>query len=221
MIRKATMALIGSVALTGCFNANTSQAPIATTYTYSEQQKMQAAHHWNVLAAHEAAQILNNERLSGRTFHLENNASSSPFNDAFNSLLTSQLVNNNAVVTLSSLNSLSINYKVQIVEHSDRDNIRYPQGALTALAAGIAVATLPYNNWSEPSLALIPAAGIIDIFSGSWTSETDHEVIITTQVTDSNTILHSTSNIYYINGGDKNHYKTSRPAGTVNLTDQW
>lgn len=221
MIRTATVAFIGSIALTGCFNVNTSQAPIATTYAYSEQQKMQAAHHWNVLASHEAEQILQNQRISDKPFHIKNDSSTSPFNKAFNSLLTSQLVSRNANVTLSSHNSLLVDYDVQIVEHSDRGAIRPPQGALTALAIGIAVATVPYNNWTEPSLALIPAAGLADVFSGSWTSETDYEVIITTQVIDSNRVLHSTSNIYYINGGDKNHYKTATPAREINLTNSW
>lgn len=224
MIRKATALFAASLALTGCFNVNTSQAPIATTYDYSEQQKMQAAHHWNVLAAHQAEQILASERLNSRSLYITESDASSPFNEAFNSLLTSQLVSRDANVSLTSSNSLQVGYKVQVVEHTDRGMIRAPQGSLTALAAGIAVATIPYNNWSEPSLALIPAAGLADLFSGSWTSESNQEVVITTQVTDNQRVLYSTSNIYYINGGDSDHYKTitpPAPAKSMSLTDSW
>jgi len=184
MIRKVTALCVVSLALTGCFNVNTSQAPLATTFPYSEQQKMQAAHHWNVLAAHQAKQMLASDRLSGRTLYISDSGTHSPFSEAFNSLLTSQLVARNASVSLNQSNALNVNYRVQVVEHNDRGYIRAPQGAMTALAAGIAVATIPYNHWSEPSLALIPAAGLVDLFSGSWASESNQEVLITTQVTD-------------------------------------
>lgn len=224
MIRKLSVVCAASLVLTGCFNVNTSQAPIATTYPYSEQQKMQATHHWNVLAAHQAQQILANDRLSGRTLYIADPGSHSPFNDAFNSLLTSQLVARNANVSLNETNALKVTYNVQLVEHTDRGMTRAPQGALTALTAGIAVATIPYNNWSEPSLALIPAAALVDLFSGSWASKSNQEVLITTQVTDSQRILYSSSNIYYINGGDSNHYKGNAPlapAKTMSVTDSW
>lgn len=224
MIRKVTALCAASLALTGCFNVNTSQAPIATTYPYSEQQKMQAAHHWDVLAAHQAEQMLASDRLSGRTLYIADPGANSPFNEAFNSLLTSQLVSRNGNVTLSENNALKVTYKVQVVEHNDRGYTRAPQGAMTALAAGIAVATIPYNNWSEPSLALIPAAGLVDLFSGSWTSKSNQEVVITTQVTDNQRVLYSASNIYYINGGDSDHYKGHTPlapAKTMSVTDSW
>ena len=62
-----------SLMLSGCFYANTSQAPIATTYPYTEQQRMQAAHHWDVLARHEATQILQRERVRFHYFRYNNN----------------------------------------------------------------------------------------------------------------------------------------------------
>lgn len=223
MIRKMVLLSAASLSLAGCFNVNTSQAPVATSFAYSEQQKMQAAHHWNVLAAHQASQMLASSKLAGRSFYIEDAHNNSPFNTAFNSLLTSQLVSRNASVSRNSTNALTVSYDVQVLEHSDRGYTRAPQGAWTALAAGIAVATIPYNSWSEPSLALIPAAAIVDVFSGSWVSKTNQEVIITTQVSDNNSILYSSSNIYYINGGDSNHYINTlpTPAKNISITNSW
>lgn len=224
MIWKTTALVAASLVLTGCFNVNTSQAPIAKTYAYSEQLKMQAAHHWNVLAAHQAEQILASERLKGQTLYIADADGHSAFNEAFSALLTSQLVSRHGSVSLNSGNSLQVSYQVQVVEHQDRGAIRAPHGAWTALAAGIAVATIPYNNWSEPSLALIPVAALVDVFSGSWVSESNQEVVITTQVSDNQRILYSTSNIYYINGGDSDHYKAIRspaPAQSMSVTDSW
>ena len=58
MVRKLLFTGLGSTLLLGGCTANTSQVPMATTYPYSEQQKMQAAQHWDVLAEHESPKPL-------------------------------------------------------------------------------------------------------------------------------------------------------------------
>lgn len=84
------------------------------------------------------------------------------------------------------------------------------------------MATVPYNHWEEPALALLPLAGAADLFSGSWTSETDQEVVITTQAIQGNQILYSSSNIYYINGGDKDQYRAHKlNLKPVAVTNRW
>ena len=90
---------LASLMLSGCFYANTSQAPIATTYPYTEQQRMQAAHHWDVLARHEATRILQRERVRNRDLHISeadsgdlHADSGGAFGRGFRTLLTSELV---------------------------------------------------------------------------------------------------------------------------------
>lgn len=227
---------VGAVAITlgGCFYANTSQAPIATTYPYTEQQRMQAAHHWNVLAQHEADGILANSRVRFRDLYLQpdpdapaNENHGGEFGRGFQDLLTSQLVSRGATVTTEpSAQSATVRVNVEVVNHRDRGYIRPPRGAFTALAGGVAVATHPFNHWSEPALALIPAAIAADITSGSWTYTGDEEIIVTTQIVDGERILYSSSNIYYTNQGDRRHYAPHRvpkpPATpTVSITDSW
>ena len=221
MLRKLCLLGIGSTLLAGCFGVHTSQAPIATTYPLTEQQKMQAAHHWDVLAQHQAGMLV--QKLNNRPLYIHGADQATPFNTTFDSLLTSQLVSAGAVVRTSPNMAAKVSYKVQVVEHKDRDSIRAPEGAYTALTTGIAVATLPFNQWSEPALALIPAAVGADLFSGSLTSETKQEVVITTQVTDAGQILYSNSSIYYINPGDNDHYKAKAEKATkpVNVSDKW
>lgn len=224
MLRNLCILGIGCTLLAGCFATNTSQAPIATTYPLTKQQKMQAAHHWNVLAQHEASQLLASPVLQNKILYVEGSAQHTPFNDTFNSLLTSELVSAGARVQTDANQATRIVYKAQLVKHKDRDPIRPPQGALTTLAAGIAVAAVPANHWEEPALALIPLAAAADLFSGSWTSETNQEVVITTQAIQGNQILYSSSNIYYINGGDRDHYLARKPKPApkpVAVTDRW
>ncbi|PRY61389.1 hypothetical protein B0H98_11211 [Vreelandella songnenensis] len=233
LLRLAGIGLVGAM-LSGCFYANTSQAPIATTYPYSEQQRMQAAHHWEVLARHEASSILQRERVRFRDLHItesDNQAlhfySGGEFERGFRTLLTSELVSRGAnLTTVPTPNAANIHISVDVVEHRDRGFVRPPTGAFTALATGIAVATIPINRWAEPSLGLIPAAIGADIVSGSWTHTGNEEVIITTQIIDGERILYSSSNIYYINAGDRRQYAPHRVprapvTPTVSITDTW
>lgn len=220
--------------LSGCFYANTSQAPIATTYPYTEQQRMQAAHHWEVLARHEANSILQRERVRFRDLHINDSDnkdlqfySGGEFERGFRTLLTSELVSRGAnLTTVPTPNAANIHIGVEVVEHRDRSFIRPPTGAFTALTAGIAVATIPINHWAEPALGLIPTAIAADAVSGSWTYTGNEEVIITTQIIDGERILYSSSNIYYINAGDRRQYAPHRVprapvTPTVSITDTW
>ncbi|WP_346799301.1 hypothetical protein R5M92_07655 [Halomonas sp. Bachu 37] len=229
---------LASLVLSGCFYANTSQAPIAVTYPYTEQQRMQAAHHWDVLARHEANGILRNERVRFLNLYFPDGSeeingytyrgSGGEFKRGFRSLLTSELVSRGAVLTTQPrVNGAQIHVDVEVVEHRDRGFIRPPVGAFTALAGGVAVATLPINNWTEPALGLIPAAMVADGISGSWTNTGNEEIIVTTQIVDDERILYSSSNIYYTNSGDRRHYAPERvnsrpaPTPTVSVTDSW
>lgn len=232
-IRPVSLGL-ASLMLSGCFYANTSQAPVATTYLYSEQQRMQAAHHWDVLARHEATRILQRERVRNRDLHISeadngelHAYSGGEFGRGFRTLLTSELVSRGAnLTTVPTASSANITIDVTVVEHRDRGFIRPPIGAFTALTAGIAVATIPYNQWAEPALGLIPAAALADTTSGSWTHTGNEEIIVTTQIIDGERILYSSSNIYYINAGDRRQYAPHRvpqaPATpSVSITDTW
>ncbi|QIB67448.1 hypothetical protein [Kineobactrum salinum] len=213
--------MLSALLLSGCFTVMTSQAPVVATYGISEQQKMQAAHHWLVLAEHEAHNMLVDPTLSGKALYVQQ-GEGADFAQGFEALLTSELVSRGGFVRTEPDNAARITTRVQLLRHKDRQFVRAPQGALTALAAGIAVATVPYNHWTEPALALIPAAAAGDAFSGNWTARTETEVIVTTQVTQNSRILYSSSNIYYINGGDNDHYGGERrTARSIPVTDQW
>lgn len=224
--------LAGVVAsLTGCFQVNTTQAPIATTYPYSEQQRMQAAEHWRVLADHEASQILADRTASGLDLYVSgddhapgNENEGGEFGRGFRDLLTSELVSGGAdVMTSPSAQTATIEVEVELVNHRDRGYVRPPRGTLTALSAGVAVATHPFNHWAEPALATIPAAMGADLFSGSWTRQGNEEIIVTTRIVDNERILYSSSNLYYTNQGDRRHYAPNRApqAPTVPVTGSW
>ncbi|WP_293268046.1 hypothetical protein [Neptunomonas sp.] len=221
MIRKVLLLSAITLTLPGCFYAHTSQAPIAKTYPVTEQHKMQAAHHWQVLADYEAKGIMH--QLKGQSVYV-NGGDGSSFDQTFHQMLISELVNDGASVMVSSNAAAEVSYDVNLIEHKDRGLIRPPEGAISALTVGVAVAALPYNQWAEPALALLPMALAADLLVGNAVSESSHEIAITTRVSQQGKLLHSSTNIYYINPGDKDHYTVPKKAvpttRTIHVTGQ-
>lgn len=207
--------------LSGCYHANTSQTPTPTTYAISEQQKMQAAHHWDVLAAYEARMIAKTLQQHNIPLHVSGGDADTPFYNGYKNLLTSQLVKSGATVRSTTFGSAQVSFDVNVVEHTDRDSRRKPAGSWTLLTAGVIVAAHAVENWSTPAKLLIPAAIGADIYSGNWIKDTEFEVIITTTVIDKSQIIHSSSNIYYINGGDAQHYAPQENSTSkIRVTDR-
>lgn len=220
MMRKVVLLSAMAVALPGCFYGHTSQAPIAKTYPLTEQHKMQAAHHWQVLADYEAKGIVHH--INGQSLHVKEGGKTS-FDQTFRQLLISELVNDGATVMVSPNAAVEVSYDVNVVVHKDRGPIRHPEGALTALTLGVALVDNAFSNWSNPEIVALPLAVAGDVFSGNLVSEEDYEVAITTRVTQHGKLLHSSTNLYYINPGDKDHYEMEKKAPTtraVRVTDR-
>jgi len=201
--------------LVGCASTNT-EYPRASIFPYSTQQKMQAAEHWNILAANEAKLIT--EKLTGNpVIHISCVSSGcakssqyrSDFSEAYKEFLTSHLVNNGASVAIENeRNSYSLEYHVQVVAHRDRGGLPAKVGQTTGDVAAIYGIYQAANNWTKPALALVPLAVGTDIYlhNRELTQTTNSEVLVTTKITKDNRVLVSNSNVYYFNAGDASHY---------------
>ena len=213
-------------ALLLCLAAGCTRIPQPQGFPYSDQRKMQAAHHWNVLANDVANRIncelirqnyLNspvyvrhscgkpNACTPGETF---------AFDEGFNDLLTTQLVNfgvNTQVTPDGAV--LTVEYKVQVVFHSD-NRVQWPQpGMLTALTTGIMVLR------DAPSeIIAIAAAAAIDALRSTSVVNGHYEVIVTTSIVDRNRYVMRTSDIYYINDADFWQYQQGGAAAEIPLT---
>lgn len=229
LLRSAAFAAIMTtgLAIAGCFYTNAAQVPMAKTYPYSEQQRMQAAHHWQVLAEYEAQGILQQSALRKTPLYLPRHGSqaNSKFARGYRALLTSALVSGGAIVQNTPEGAAELDVQVETIHHSDRGFIRPYPGTLTlaGFAAGVSVLVAPSSN---AALALIPPIVGADVTSGSWTSVSDEEIIVTTAIRDHQRILYSSSNIYYINRGDRQHYTPPKvvkppPVPRVRLDQQW
>ncbi len=212
IMRSLAASLLVFVLFCGC----TSRIPEPVSYPYSQQEKMQASAHWEVLAADLAnrinQQLIITDNINKAVFVKETcgdeaipcqpNETSS-FNEAFRDLLITNLFGY-GVPTHSRMDekAITIDYKVQIVyHHSDRIRSVQP-GVLTGLSAAVMVL---YN---APSELIILASGMAaDIANTSLVQNGHYEVIITTSMVLKDQYLFRASDIYYINDEDFFHYQ--------------
>lgn len=205
-----------------------SRIPQPTTYSFTEQQKMQAAHHWDVLANDVANQInqtlLRYEYTSTPVFVRatcgDENSPCEPgettqFNEGFRDLLITQLVRF-GVPTNATENekAIVVNYKVQVVYHRDSRHAFRPPGALTALTTAISVL-----RHASGEIQAIAAAGALDLAHSASETAGHYEVIITTSMITENKYLFRTSDIYYINDLDFWHYQNTTQSREIQIRD--
>ncbi|MCB1876899.1 MAG: hypothetical protein KDH88_13080 [Chromatiales bacterium] len=191
-----------------------SESPLETHFPYSTQQKIQAAHHWDVIAEDVAARINDVGDTNSRALVVSTNDAHTPFNHAFHNMMLTHLVQKgHRVHEQAEHGDLNVHYTLQVVEHKDRESIRWPLGYPTgfALAAG-AIAVL--HELHNPELLLIPAVAAAEILPGQVESDAPPtEVVITCTVMDGNRYVAAYTDLYYINAGDTANYQA--PAQVV------
>jgi hypothetical protein len=198
------------------------QVPRPSTYPYSFQQKMQAAHHWQVLAETVAECI--DITLNGASAASLNGGSppstdmarrcrdkqgvfavsrqpvfiqtqNSPFGQAFPNLLIAELENRGIDASAEDQNNLlSLTWYVQPVVHQ-----AYRRRPLPSVAEAIIA---------------IPPSLFVDAWSGMAGGPLPHtEMILTTWLTARyrNTPKRTQNYLYYINDEDSYHYSESLP----------
>lgn len=193
--------------------------PVATSYQATTQHKMQAAHHWNVLAAHVAKRLKNTldltfpESVIKPAVHIRytKDREGIPFGKAFYHMLRTQLLQKGVVLLTNTdyQDTLILDYDMQVLHHKDRRLTYPPPGIFTGLAGGIWLIAKAVDDWSYPELAILPFATVADaglMMDYYLPGETNTEVIITTSVTMDNQYIFGDTGIYYINSGDEDHY---------------
>lgn len=212
--------------LSGCAANTNSQVPLASTYELTTQQKMQAAHHWDVLAKDVASHLKTHFR-SASVFNRAMNVvpnSNSPFERGFEDLLITQMVNQGMDIRANEKEQLKLRFHTQVVSHHDRGYIRPAPGTYTGLAivaTGVWAAVNIASNSTAAKDALI-AAGVLgtglalDATTGDISAVTNKEVIISVSLMDGDKYIMRKTGIYYINEPDDSHYeKTSKSISVV------
>ncbi|MBG0775116.1 MAG: hypothetical protein H0S85_01610 [Desulfovibrionaceae bacterium] len=207
----AVLALLATLGAAGCY----SPKPIGVTYDMTTQHKVQAAQHWDVLAADVASQIqMAMEARDDLVFRpiFVQQPNESPFAKAFHRLLVSQLVFRGLQVSVEEEDSLSVNYQVMGVRHGKK-GFDLPPGALTTLPLGI----LAFHNLESANglLSAASAAGlIVDMGRSYYAGPTSTEIVVTVEMTFNNRYVVHTSSIYYLDPAEIPIYREPMGGGT-------
>ena len=170
------LGLLALLALAGSLTACSKNRPLATNPPQYEQDKLQAVDHWDNIADAVAIRIrkcLEDRRdLINKPLYVQP-PNERPFSMAFYNLLRTRLVSKGMQVSdKRELDSLVVNYSVQTVLHESS------------------------SDWL-PSLRAM-GIGIVNLVTGSYTTRSDHEILINATMLHKNRYVMHMSLPYYI-----------------------
>ena len=212
--------LLSFLLISGC-----TRIPQPASYAYTEQQKMQAAHHWDVLASDVANQI-NNQLIRSdyidRAVYVKSTCGTdadpcergqtTQFNEGFRDLLLTRLVNFGVPTSVEKRTSdIQLDYKVQVVYHA-AERYTIPPGTLTALTAAVSV-----FRHAPTTIQMLALAAGLDIANSAGPRNGHYEVIISTSMVADEKYLFRTSDIYYVNDKDFWHYQNYSNGKTIQM----
>lgn len=210
-------AVVVAAMLAGCATPY-SEAPLATNFPTTKQEKVQAAAHWNVIAKDVANQI--SSRLTERRpLHVLQPAGKSAFERAFASQLVSSLVANGHTVMKQPTGALSVEIETQVVGFSPyRPQYRHA-GTATALMTGVWALHVGEATAGAALYATVAAADAYSWFRSEFaTGETPQtEIIVTTSVSDGNQYLSRNTSVYYVADTDKALYQAGLPVNNIKV----
>jgi hypothetical protein len=200
--------------LAACGNNDHLPYPRATMFPSAEQQSLQSASHWQLLAENEAELIRVSLGDGGgvipSTIYLGKAANNAgDFQSAYHNMLEASLVDQGVAVMLSGENALfTLDYDVQVIEHDSREWLPARPGLITAFfLTGVGINDS--QHWGDRGLILIPIGLAGDLWNkfNKDRSASVTEVIISTRVFDSQQIVHSSSHVYYFDEDDIAQYR--------------
>ncbi len=177
---------------------------------------MQAAFHWHILSQDVANRINNQllklDDLNYPVFVRETCGSEdtpcapgevSGFDEAFRDLLITDLVNLGVPVIQSpDDDTITINYKVQLVHHRAKRLASMKPGSITVATLALQV----IRDLPSDVATVLVAAGI-DLVNQNSVTSGQYDIIITTSMARLNNYIYKASDLYYINDKDVYQYQ--------------
>lgn len=220
---KAAFSTLAVVVLAGCatpFN----EAPIATNFPTTKQQKVQTAAHWNVIGQ-DVAQRLLAGMPTDRLGSLSVSASEkTPFNQALVNQVISTLVSQGKAVSKDDNSAFKVHLDTQIVAFNAPRSAYTMNGVPTLLAAGVwgvgsimtAGSSVSASEMAHRSAAMaLGLAGSADAYTWFRSEMASGdipktEIIVTASISDSTRYLARSTSAYYINEIDAALYQAPR-----------
>lgn len=214
-------ACVALLFLSGCATQYSS-VPSPTNFPTAEQQKLQAASHWNTIAQNVA------DRMGGKiadasALYVNVNEEQTDFERAFANQLTTSLVEAGYSVMTSPDRAMIVELDIQAVEFT-ANRPKYSHSSATALGAGLFV--LYEIAESDPVLATALALGAADAF-GWFHSKFPSgaiprtEIIVNVSISNSDQFVVRSTDVYYVAGTDMSLYElpsAPKPMTTIQVT---
>jgi len=183
------------------------EAPRAVNYKASEQHKLQAMAHWNIIAKNIAESLTKkiNYPVYLKTAH------ETKFEKILLRMLRDKLINQGIVVKTNKKDVKILTIDASAVKFSpNRDKWNDLQGSLVALGSGVFVA----SEATGPGFAAVGIVGGEGLYaySSKYSKTPQYEIDVNIVVTDKNKFLASVNKIYYINDSDIHLYSNNKCA---------
>ncbi len=199
-------AIVVIFAVAGCATPY-SEAPVATNFPTSTQKKLQAASHWNVIAADVSGHltaVMATKLQSGQPLYVES-TQATPFNRAIANQLISSLVSAGYVVAKTSTGAVRVDVDTQVVEFSSGRSKSQYAGLPTALTVGVWALAATHPTGAGTATALIVGADAYNWFKSENASGEipKTEIIINVSVSNADRYIARSTNVYYVTDTDK------------------
>lgn len=213
-------ALFIAAMLAGCAMPY-SEAPLATNFPTTKQEKVQAAAHWDFIAKDVASRITARLPAEKKPLYFVQKSGGSAFDRAFANMLISSLVANGQTVVKQPAGALSIEVDTQVVRFSENRPQYKHAGTASALTTGLWVLNEVEPTAAGALTALVFAGDAYAWFRSEFASgETPQtEIIVTTSISDDERYLARSTNVYYTADPDIALYQArpSLPVGKIQV----
>jgi len=200
--------------LSGCTHKY-SEAPLATNFKTTNQKKLQAAQHWEVIGNDLAESIIKKIGTNKNVYvnHIDNDLK---FNNSLYSFIMSRLISSGIRVSkVKKESDIVINIGTNDVEFSNKNRGIYTRtkGSITMLSAGVGAIYGISHLTSGPAIIGTGIAAIgMDTYNAYHSQYASgftpkNEIIVTVSAIDGNKYVAHYSNIYYIDDSDRKLYE--------------
>lgn len=192
--------------LSGCATA----IPQARNFAPSEQKKVMAAKHWEMIAADAVEQTrlaLQSPRFDGNKPVYVTENGKADFDRAFRKYMISGFIDAGMPVSTKKEGAIEVSYETQVIRHANAQNpeaLGYQPGMATVGVSGFWVLRNAISKWSTRSagIASVAAAGAYDAYQAINPGETGVELLVSTSVVHADRYVMLKTDAYYIESGE-------------------
>jgi len=213
LLAHSVCAMAVMIAVSGC-TAQYSEVPIAKNFPTSDQKKLQAAAHWDVVAADISAKL--RMEIDGKVQRNEglyiSSSRQTPFNHAVETELIASLVSDGYTVLKTPGNAIEVAVDTRVVEFSPKRIQAKNIGVPTALVSGVWVLSEVDATLAGAATAAVAAADLSRLFNSDNASGAtpQTEIMVSVSVSNQNQYLALSKNTYYVTDADINLYRAVR-----------